>query len=112
MSQEKVDRYKKEKANRKKTNLKRKIRNRVAKVVAVVILVGLVGWCGYAGYNYYEDHKPVNKYYADLSAVTDKYANKGIAPGGTLTIPVTMKWKLRLWEIQITMEFMLKILML
>lgn len=71
MSQEKVDRYKKEKANRKKTNFKRKIRNRVAKFLAVVILIGLAGWGGYSGYQYYEDHKPVNKYYADLSAVND-----------------------------------------
>ena len=30
-----------------------------------------------------------------LNTLFDKYANKGIAPGGTLTIPVTMKWKLK-----------------
>ena len=32
---------------------------------------------------------------SDVSATTEKYKNKGIAPGGTLTVPVTMKWKLK-----------------
>ena len=31
---------------------------------------------------------------SEVSATTDKWANKGISPGGTLTVPVTMKWKL------------------
>ena len=32
---------------------------------------------------------------SDVSATTEKYKNKGIAPGGTLTVPVTMKWQLQ-----------------
>ena len=61
MSQAKVDKYMNEKANRKKTNA----RNKVKRVVA------LVGWGGYSGYKYYEKSRPVNCYYADISAVSD-----------------------------------------
>ena len=51
MSQEKVDRYKKEKANRKKTNARNKVKR--------------------AGYKYYENSRPVECYKADLTAVND-----------------------------------------
>ena len=64
MSQAKVDKYKNEKANRKKTNA----RNKVKRVIA---RIALVGWGGYSGYQYYEKSRPVNCYYADISAVSD-----------------------------------------
>ena len=68
MSQEKVDRYKKEKANRKKTNARNKVKRATARVVTVVVLVVLVGW---GGYSYYENSRPVECYKADLTAVND-----------------------------------------
>ena len=49
MSQEKVDRYKKEKANRKKTNARNKVKRAAERVVTVVVLAVLVGWGGYSG---------------------------------------------------------------
>lgn len=71
MSQAKVDKYKNEKANRKKTNARNKVKRAIARVVAVVVLVALCGWGGYSGYQYYEKTRPVNCYYADISSVSD-----------------------------------------
>ena len=71
MSQEKVDKYKKEKANRKKTNARRKVRNRIVKTLAGVAVVAIVAWAGYSGYNYYENTRPVEKYYVDISDMAD-----------------------------------------
>ena len=48
MSQEKVDKYKKEKANRKETMRKEKIANKIRKFVVVVVGVALIGWVGYS----------------------------------------------------------------
>ena len=47
MSQAKVDRYKKEKADRKKTMRKEKIMRNVKRCVAGVIVLAIVGWFGY-----------------------------------------------------------------
>ena len=71
MSQEKVDRYKKEKANRKKTNARNKVKRAAARVVTVVVLAVLVGWGGYSVYKYNENSRPVECYKADLTAVND-----------------------------------------
>ncbi len=71
MSQEKVDKYKKEKANRKKNIARRKVRNRLVKTIAGVALVVIVAWTGYSGYNYYESTRPVEKYYVDISDMAD-----------------------------------------
>ena len=46
MSQEKVDRYKQEKANRKKNMKKEKAQNTLRKCVVVVVGVVLIGWIG------------------------------------------------------------------
>lgn len=51
MSQAKVDRYKKEKANRKKTMRKEKIMRNVKRCVAGVVVLALVGWFGYSAYD-------------------------------------------------------------
>ena len=67
MSQAKVDKYKNEKANRKKTNA----RNKVKRVIARIVAAAAVVWGGYSGYQYYEKSRPVNCYYADISAVSD-----------------------------------------
>ena len=72
MSQAKVDKYKNEKANRKKTNARNKVKRVIARIVAAAAVIALVGWGGYSGYQYYEKSRPVNCYYfADISAVSD-----------------------------------------
>ena len=71
MSQAKVDKYKNEKANRKKINARNKVKRVIAQIVAAAAVVALVGWGSYSGYQYYEKNRPVNCYYADISAVSD-----------------------------------------
>ena len=51
MSQEKVNRYKEEKANRKEILAKEKRKQAVTKVCAGVIALALVGWIGYSVYD-------------------------------------------------------------
>ena len=51
MSQAKVDRYKKEKADRKKT-----MRN-VKRCVAGVIVLAIVGWFGYSAYDLHSSNQ-------------------------------------------------------
>ena len=60
MSQAKVDKYKNEKANRKKTNARNKVKRVIARIVAAAAVIALVGWGGYSGYQYYEKSRPVN----------------------------------------------------
>ena len=67
MSQAKVDKYKKEKANRKKEMAKQKTEKIIG---GCAILVAIVGWVGYTGYNYYEDNKPAQTYYTNTSALS------------------------------------------
>ena len=57
MSQEKVDRYKQEKANRKKIMRKQKTMNIVRKAVLTVAALALVAWLGYSAYDMYESGK-------------------------------------------------------
>lgn len=53
MSQAKVDRYKEEKANRKKTLKKQKIMNTIYTICGSVICLAIVGWIGYSAYGYF-----------------------------------------------------------
>ena len=53
MSQAKVDRYKKEKADRKKTMRKEKIMRNVKRCVALAI----VGWFGYSAYDLHSSNQ-------------------------------------------------------
>jgi len=71
MSQAKVERYKKEKANRKKIMAKEKAKRIAGRICAWVILLVIVGWAGYTGYQYYEDNKPTKTFYTDVSALSD-----------------------------------------
>ena len=61
MSQAKVDRYKKEKANRKKIMRKEKVANRLRKCAVVIVAAALVVWIGYSAYNMYESSRPVKE---------------------------------------------------
>lgn len=71
MSQAKVDRYKEEKANRKKTIAKEKMLRRVKMAVGVLVAVVIVGWAGFSGYRIYENNKPMKTIYTNLSAIED-----------------------------------------
>lgn len=59
MSQEKVDRYKKEKANRKQIMRKEKMQNALRKCIVSVIGILLVCWIGYSAWDIYDSNKPV-----------------------------------------------------
>lgn len=51
MSQEKVNRYKEEKANRKQILAKEKRRKNMMKICAAVVALALVCWLGYSVYD-------------------------------------------------------------
>lgn len=80
MSQEKVDRYKKEKANRKEIIKKEKKKALAAKTVAGLVVVAAIGWVGYSAYGVIQSNQPetvvdvnldsVNEYLAGLSTET------------------------------------------
>lgn len=57
MSQEKVDRYKQEKANRKQIMRKQKAMGIVRKLILAVVAIALVGWLGYSAFDIYESGK-------------------------------------------------------
>ncbi|MBQ4531458.1 MAG: hypothetical protein IJA36_12755 [Lachnospiraceae bacterium] len=69
MSQEKVERYKKEKANRKKTLKKEKRVKFLCKLAGCLAGVAVVGAIGYSAYHSYIN-KPV-EVTADMSAFDD-----------------------------------------
>lgn len=58
MSQEKVDRYKEEKANRRQIMKKQKMMNTARKAVLGVIALALVAWLGISAANTYLDNQP------------------------------------------------------
>lgn len=83
MSQEKVDRYKEQKANRKKNMKKEKFQNGVRKCVVGLAAILLVGWVGYSAYGTYKANKPKESVEIDYTAFTDFYNNLSEAAGNT-----------------------------
>lgn len=71
MSQAKVDQYKKEKANRKKTIARDRIKRRCAVGAVWVVLIAIVGWAGTSVYTLYENSKPAQTYTADTTAISE-----------------------------------------
>ena len=71
MSQEKVDRYKKEKANRKQTMRKERMMSIVRKTVLAVVAVALVAWLAYSAYDIHESNKERAVAEVNYSAVPD-----------------------------------------
>ena len=57
MSQEKVDRYKREKANRKQIMRKQKMMSFLRKGVLTLAALALIAWLGYSAYDMYESRK-------------------------------------------------------
>ena len=74
MSQAKVDRYKKEKANRKKTMAREKAKALAAKACAAVVAAAIVVWAGTSFYTNYQDKQPAKTIQCDTSAL-DEYLN-------------------------------------
>lgn len=71
MSQEKVDRYKQEKANRKQNMKKEKLKQAFRRVVVSVLVLALFGWLGYSGYNLYDSSRPKDSVQVNYMAITD-----------------------------------------
>ena len=74
MSQEKVARYKEEKANRKEIMRKQKIAKITRNSVMTLVLVAVVGWIGYSAVAYYQDNKPREAVEVDYAALNE-YTN-------------------------------------
>lgn len=71
MSQQKVDKYKQDKANRSQIIKKQKRSVRIEIMAAVVVMVGLVGWFGWSYYNRVEESRPPAEYPIDISGIEE-----------------------------------------
>lgn len=71
MSQEKVNKYKEEKANRKEMMKKAKRVSMIRNCIASVVLVAAVGWVGYSGVTYIIKHQPRQETDVNYTAVVD-----------------------------------------
>ncbi len=69
MSQAKVDRYKKEKANRKQAMKKEKAKSILLRCAAAAVCAALVGWFGYSAYDTYEENKGIETVELDYSSI-------------------------------------------
>ena len=69
MSQEKVDRYKQEKANRKKIMAQEKRKHMAAVACSWIAVIAILGWAGFSAYRAYENSRPLETIYANLDAV-------------------------------------------
>lgn len=71
MSQEKVDRYKQEKANRKQNMKKEKVKQIFRRILVGVLGLAIFGWLGYSGYNLYDAGRPKDAVQVNYTAITD-----------------------------------------
>ena len=71
MSQAKVERYKEAKKNRKETMAREKRKHTLNVAIAGVICVALLGWIGYSGFQVYENNKPLETVYVDMTELND-----------------------------------------
>lgn len=74
MSQEKVAKYKEEKANRKAIMRKQKIAKITRNSIVTLILVLVVGWIAGSGVKYYRDNKPREVVEVDYNTLNE-YVN-------------------------------------
>lgn len=70
MSQEKVDRYKQEKANRDKLLKKQKRNKMLTKLGGLAVCLVIVGWVGFSAFNKFYT-PPVKNYEVKTTAVDD-----------------------------------------
>ena len=73
MSQEKVQKYKEQKANRKQTMAKEKRTRRIRNTVVAVVLVAVLGWVGYSAVDFYMTNPPRKNVEVNYSAI-DEYS--------------------------------------
>lgn len=71
MSQEKVARYKEEKANRKAIMKKQKRAKVLRNSIASIVLVAVVGWVGYSAVDFYLENRPRIEVEADYTAINE-----------------------------------------
>ena len=71
MSQAKVDRYKEQKANRKKEVAKQRRLNRLTKLVLFLILAAIVVWAVFSIRSMVVKNMEAQKTYINLNAITD-----------------------------------------
>ena len=72
MSQEKVAKYKEEKANRKELMKKAKQKKMIRNTVTAIICVAVVGWVGYSAVDYAVKNQPRQEVEIDYTAI-DEY---------------------------------------
>ena len=71
MSQAKVDQYKKEKANRKQTMAREKVKRIIVRICGSIIGIALVAWIGVSTVSFVKENRPVKTIYSNLDAVSD-----------------------------------------
>lgn len=71
MSQEKVTKYKEEKANRKKTMKKEKILKTVVAVLVVIVIAAPIVWVGYSAVETIIKNQPRESVEVDYTALDD-----------------------------------------
>lgn len=69
MSQEKVARYKEEKANRKEIMKKERRRHFFRKSVVGILSIAVIGWIGYSAYDTFAEKKPRQSAEVDYSEI-------------------------------------------
>lgn len=74
MSQAKVDRYKKEKANRKQIMAREKRMRMLSRICWSLVGVALLVWIGVSTVNFVQENRPVETIYCD-TAELDDYLN-------------------------------------
>jgi len=74
MSQEKVNKYKEDKANRKQIMQKEKRNRVISRVIGAAICIALIGWLGYSAVDSITTKAATSQTEVDLTAV-DNYFN-------------------------------------
>lgn len=77
MSQEKVDRYKKEKRNRKKIMRREKAASVLRTSIVTLVAAAIIGWAGYSAVQRYQDSQPATYTDVNISAISDYLSNIG-----------------------------------
>lgn len=83
MSQEKVDKYKQEKANRKKTMAKEKLKKKLYILLGAVITAAFVGWIGWSVYAEKKAAAEQEAMISSLQAELNAMATATVATTGT-----------------------------
>ena len=71
MSQEKVTRYKEEKANRKEIMKKQKRASVIRNTIVCTVLAAVIGWVGYSAVAFYIDNLPRTQVDVDYTAISE-----------------------------------------